>query len=283
MSVRRARPSGFTLIELLVTISILGVLMALLLPAVQASRASARLTTCKNQLRQLGLGLHSYHEAHRCFPPGSFQMGPSFPIQTGWGWGAMTLPYVEQNALYKTCSFNVGTAVASNLGLLATPETAFRCPSEINLQVINCTSADGKSHFDVAAGNYCGIEAILSPMSHTRIADVPDGLTQTLCLGERIVQDGKTNGLPAISTWSGMVAFADRYEYCSVPHLPATILNGINVSLSDPRSFGSWHPQGATFVFADGSVQYLSDSIDVNLFAAMGTPDGGETVSLDTE
>src|ERR1700722_4841812 len=121
MSFRLVRRRAFTLIELLVSIAIIGVLVALLLPAVQSSRAAARRTVCKNNLRQLGLALHLYHETHRCFPAGSYVMGSAFPMQTGWGWGAMLLPQLEQNALYRQINFDFGTAVGSNLALIALP------------------------------------------------------------------------------------------------------------------------------------------------------------------
>src|SRR4029077_10454793 len=91
---RSAVRAGFTLIELLVSIAILAVLVALLMPAVQSVRASARRLQCKNQLRQLGLALHMYHDTHLCFPAGSYVMGPSNTIQSGWGWGAMILPSI---------------------------------------------------------------------------------------------------------------------------------------------------------------------------------------------
>ena len=115
MSVRLVRQAGFTLIELVVSIAIIGVLAALLVPAVQSSRDAARRTVCKNQLRQLGLALHMYHEVHRCFPPGSYVMGPSFPMQSGWGWGAMALPYIEQSAIYEQINFGLGTGLGGNL------------------------------------------------------------------------------------------------------------------------------------------------------------------------
>src|SRR4029077_5854653 len=114
MSRRRARQTGFTLIELLVSLAIIGVLVALLMPAVQSARASARRIICQNQLPQLGLALPNYHDTHACFPPGSYVKGPSSPIQSGWGWGAMILPSIEQGALYQQINFGKGTAVGSN-------------------------------------------------------------------------------------------------------------------------------------------------------------------------
>ena len=112
--------AGFTLIELLVTLAIIAVLIALLLPAVQSARASARRAQCQNHLRQLGLALHNYHDTHLVFPPGSYVLGSASPVQSGWGWGAMILPYLDQSPLYQRIDFNIGTAVGGNLDLIAT-------------------------------------------------------------------------------------------------------------------------------------------------------------------
>jgi len=282
MSVRFVRQAGFTLIELIVSIAIIGVLAALLIPAVQSSRDAARRTICKNQLHQLGLALHMYHEVHRCFPAGAYVMGPSFPMQTGWGWGAMLLPYIEQNAIYKQINFDLGTAIGTNLPVIAMPIAAFRCPSEIGPTVINCAAiVDGP--YQLAAGNYCGSEGILSPMSCVRIAQVTDGTSQTLMLGERIVQPGGLSSLPFVSAWCGQVAFADEYDLRSVPTLLPDPNHPINGSLTDPNCFGSRHQVGANFVLADGSCQFLNDSIDLQVFTALGTPSGGETVTIDTQ
>jgi prepilin-type N-terminal cleavage/methylation domain-containing protein/prepilin-type processing-associated H-X9-DG protein len=281
MSVRFVRRSGFTLIELLVSIAIIGVLAALLIPAVQASRDAARRTICKNQLRQLTLGLHMYHEVHRCFPPGSYVMGPSFPTQSGWGWGAMVLPFIEQNAVYTRINFGLGTGRGDNLPLIATPISTFRCPSEIGADTIGCVPIDGPA-FKLASGNYCGSEGVLNSMSAVKLAQITDGTSQTLLLGERIVQPGGPSSLPFTSAWCGQVAFADEYDLRSVPYLLPDPEHPINSSLNDPLCFGSRHPQGANFTLVDGSCVFLNDSIDAQVFTALGTADGGETVSVET-
>ncbi len=281
MSVRLVRNSGFTLIELLVSIAIIGVLAALLIPAVQASRDAARRTACKNQLRQLTLASHMYHDVHQCFPPGSYVMGPSFPMQSGWGWGAMLLPYVEQDAMYRQINFCVPTAVGDNLQLIATPIAGFRCPSEIDLDTIACMKIGGPA-FKLASGNYCGSEGVFNSMSAVKMAQITDGTSQTLLMGERIVQPGGPASLPFTSAWCGQVAFADEYDLRSVPYLLPDPEHPINSSPSDPLCFGSRHPQGANFTLVDGSCVFLNNSIDAQVFTALGTVDGGEMVSVET-
>jgi len=108
------RRAAFTVVELLVSMAVMGLLVALLVPAVQSAREGARRLTCRNQLREVGLALQNYHGTHGCFPPGSYVMGPSFPMQSGWGWGAMILPFIDQTALYELIDFGHGTAVGGN-------------------------------------------------------------------------------------------------------------------------------------------------------------------------
>jgi prepilin-type processing-associated H-X9-DG protein len=249
---------------------------------VQSSREAARRTACKNQLRQLGLALHMYHEVHRCFPPGSYVMGPSFPIQTGWGWGAMVLPYVEQNAVYKQINFDLATGLGTNLPLIGLPIPVFRCPAEIGGDTITCTPPVDPP-FKIAAGNYCGSEGILNSMSSVRLAQITDGTSQTLMLGERVVQPGGPLTLGFTSAWCGQIAFTDEYDLRSVPYLLPDPNHPLNSSLVDPLCFGSRHPLGANFVLADGSCQFLNNSIDAQVFTALGTPSGGEAVNVDTQ
>jgi len=279
MTARRVRRAGFTLIEILVVLAVIGVLTALLLPAVQSARSSARRVMCANQLRQLGLALHLYHDSHLCFPPGSYVMGPSFPMQTGWGWGAMVLPNVEQRVLYEQVDFGKGTAVGSNLPLIARAISLWRCPAETSADQIQAFPLD-HSPFPLASGNYCGSEGVLAAMSRVRISDIRDGTSRTLILGERMVQSGDNGALPFTSAWCGQAAFADVYEYRSVPHLSPSRMHPINVSSSDPLCFGSRHAGGANFMFADGAGRFLNENMDGNVFESLGTAQGGETDAL---
>ena len=120
---------GFTVVELLTVIGIIAVLLGILLPAVQQARSAARKTQCANNLRQIALATHQYHEVHGVLPPGSLVLGLSFPVATGWGWGAMLLPYLEQDGLYARIDFNLGTAVGNNRTLIAEPLNLWRCTS----------------------------------------------------------------------------------------------------------------------------------------------------------
>jgi prepilin-type processing-associated H-X9-DG protein len=230
---------------------------------------------CANQLRQMGLALHLYHDSHLCFPPGSYVMGPSFTMQTGWGWGAMILPGVEQRPLYDQVDFGTGTAVGSNLPLIATAIPLWRCPSEIAPNQIQAVPLDHPP-FPLASGNYCGSEGVLAAMSRVRISDIRDGTSRTLMLGERMVQAGENGSLPFSSAWCGQAAFADIYEYRSVPHLAPSRMHPINASPSDALCFGGRHAGGANFLFADGSGRFLNENMDANVFESLGTAQGGE-------
>jgi len=279
MTARSHHRTGFTLIEVLVAVAVIGILTALLLPAVQSARASARRVMCANQLRQLGLALHLYHDSQLCYPPGSYVMGPSFPMQTGWGWGAMILPDVEQHSTYDQVDFGKGTAMGNNLPLIARSISLWRCPSEIAPDQIEAFPLDYPP-FLLAAGNYCGSEGVLASMSRVRISDIRDGTSRTLMLGERMVQPGENGSLPFTSAWCGQVAFADVYEYRSVPHLFPSRMHPINASPADALCFGGRHAGGANFIFADGSGRFLNESMDGNVFESLGTASGGETYAL---
>jgi prepilin-type N-terminal cleavage/methylation domain-containing protein/prepilin-type processing-associated H-X9-DG protein len=276
---RWSQPTGFTLIELLVTIAILGLLAALLLPAVQSARAAARRMQCKNQLRQLGLGLHLYHDSHLCFPAGSYVMGPADAIQSGWGWSAMILPTIDQSDLYDLIDFGQGTATGDNLYVIETSPSFWRCPSDLDLERVTATPV-GNPPYELASGNYCGSEGILSPMSSVRIAQVTDGTSHTFLVGERLVQAGFDGSLPFTSSWCGYVAFATEYDSCSIPHLLPNRVHFLNVSAADPNCFGSRHAGGANFLLADGSLCFISDSIDAAVYEALGTANGREVVQV---
>jgi len=128
-----SRRKGFTLIELLVVIAIIAILIALLLPAVQQAREAARRTQCKNNLKQIGLALHNYHDNFNTFPPGGVSSTTGGAPYQGWGWNAMILPHMDQAPLYNLINFN--TSMVANLALIPNPIStnivALRCPSDV--------------------------------------------------------------------------------------------------------------------------------------------------------
>ena len=127
---------GFTLIELLVVISIIGVLISLLLPAVQSAREAARRAQCVNNLKQIGIALFNYENSVGAFPPGyiDYQNNPNntpdLDMGAGWGWAAMSLPFLEQQPLYNAINFNLAITSPSNSTAVVTSLTVFQCPSD---------------------------------------------------------------------------------------------------------------------------------------------------------
>ena len=159
---RNSRPRGFTLIELLVVIAIIAVLIALLLPAVQQAREAARRTQCRNNLKQIGIALHNYHDANQVFPMGLSDTvwGNSEITGDGWAWGAAILPFLDQAPLFNQFNFNTNPyAVSGNQALGATPLAAFSCPSDIKPSVSPNnpgSAAAGKGTTAVATSSYQG-------------------------------------------------------------------------------------------------------------------------------
>ena len=233
------RKSGFTLIELLVVIAIIAVLISLLLPAVQAAREAARRTQCKNNLKQLGLALHNYHDAYLTFPPGwvdaPTRAAANNPYAS-WGWNAFLLPYLDQGNLYNQLNFVAGHDATSPTGnsyaAVITPLTALRCPSDDPFNVVVAGKAGpffgGWSSYPAVAGypgyttpavantllngtagaqsantfNYLG--GTFAANSKVGIQTMSDGTSNTTMIGERcfIQFNGNANyGSSAI--WAG--------------------------------------------------------------------------------
>jgi prepilin-type N-terminal cleavage/methylation domain-containing protein len=201
--------TAFTLIELLVVIAIIAILVALLLPAVQQAREAARRSSCKNNLKQIGLALHNYHDTHRAFPPGYIVrgVGPTEMAAAettangpGFAWGTMILPMIEQTALYDQLDFGRNAHDLPNVTLGATPLATFRCPSDPGPDVFTVADGDGVN-YALGLANYVGIfgygsvtmhagqpqrPGLLYRNSRKRIRDVTDGTSNTIMVGERM-------------------------------------------------------------------------------------------------
>ena len=290
---RRAR--GFTLIELLVVIAIIAILIALLLPAVQQAREAARRSQCKNNLKQLGIALHNYHERVNCFPPGylSRVSAAGSDLGAGWGWGAFLLNDLEQKPLYKSINFNKDVGDPTN----ATPRTRFLpvffCPSDQQLTRFTVKDAAGNTLGDLAQANYVGVNGNggVSDNAATndgaflenrcmRHSDFRDGLSSTLFIGERCSSmsyvtwaGAMTNGtVPSLRDPTAVEsASALVLGHCG-PHLPN------NPDVTDADALASSHSKIAHFLCGDGSVHVITSNISIQVYDAFATRSGREPV-----
>lgn len=273
-----ARRRGFTLIELLAVISIIAVLIGLTMPAVQQAREAARRVQCQSQLKQLGLALHNYHDQHDVLPSAALVVGPSFITFSGWGWGSMILPHIDQTPLYTRIRFEQGTAVGANRDVIPTPLAIWRCPSDPQPTAV-AVPIDGHPDATVATGNMVASHGMLSPLSNVKFADVTDGLSNTLMLGERVFQPA-TDGMMFTSSWCGVVSESDIYVFTSKPYVQAHATQPINRAAASANNFSSRHPGGANFCLGDGAVRFLSEFIDSHVLESLGTTGGGEVVEF---
>ena len=206
------RRTAFTLIELLVVIAIVATLVALLLPAVQKMRDSANLLTCKNNLRQIGMALHDYHNVNGSFPVGYYDPTPWPQTDNGpgWGWASFLLPFLEQQPLYELIDFSLDVGDPANAAVVTTYLKVFRCPSDDVPQTFTVTNG-GSNSWTLAQSNYVacngndGVDDFTTP-PHTgafvratkgfRVVNITDGLSNTFFVGER-------TGRLSYSTWIG--------------------------------------------------------------------------------
>lgn len=286
---RIASRQAFTLVELLVVIAIIGILIALLLPAVQAAREAARRTQCKNHLKQIGLAIHHYHDARGALPPGWLGDAPDGP--PGWGWAVAILPYMEENNLYDSgLARHLPIHDLANAGGRQHVLEGFICPSDRGPPTFTIGGPPGTEEnidagpplFLVSRSNYVGVFGTMeiedSPdagdglfffHSRLRLADVTDGLSSTLLVGERSSRLGG-------SVWTGVIQGANEEM--------ARIVGIADHPPNDPAAhfddFGSFHSTGAHFVLADGSVAIFSDTIDEHVYRGLATREGHEVVEI---
>ena len=295
----KLRRRGFTLIELLVVIAIIAILIALLLPAVQQAREAARRTQCKNNLKQLGLALHNYHDTHGSFPPGYMRGWNGIgEAGNGFSWGALILPYVDQSGIHSQLNFNAGIFESTNKPFIVSLNgiPGILCPSDANRARTNAIHGTGDANYmsAVPTTSYHGVSSSFNGWgdngnanldngifrSHgtlaVSVAAVRDGLTNTIAIGEKSarIQTGSTSFLgmqsgtqsptsnPAgADAITGMERFLVRGEFRPKTSPAATAQND---------RMSSDHQGGVQVLMADGSARFLSDSIDHTLSQVSG-------------
>lgn len=324
------RSSGFTLVELLVVIAIIGILIALLLPAIQAAREAARRTQCANKLRQFGVATLNYESTHKKFP-----IGRTFPIT--WGAHVKILPYVEETSLHNIIEFEV--AIAQNDARLQTLDL-FLCPSDPEDRLADTPNADdqegwGRNSYRANAGSDTGQMTGTGPPKsqvernngifvtnrEIKLKQITDGTSHTALFSEKVRGDGNNEIVEVASDWfripesnfsADQVAMAcralnlstmnkprfqfsrggrnwprgnyvpSRYNHVLPPNdrscARADGSGGLGAVVNDnggATTASSWHNGGVNLVLADGSVQFEVDAVDLAVWRALGSRDGG--------
>lgn len=308
------RRSAFTLIELLVVISVISILIGLLTPAVQKVREAANRISCMNNLKQIGLAMHMYHDTNQGFPPGYlFQTSTgsgagrhhnrpppgafALPNAPGWGWASYLLPYLEQDALNKMIDRTLPVESPSCLAIREYTLKMYTCPSDRETGVFSVLTSKNQVLGTAATNSYAACfganglvgtnpdagDGIFYRNSHTRIADITDGTSSTLAIGERAASFAQ-------APWAGVMTGGTVRTTPGAPVLrsviepaPAMPLAGVfnhllNDGLSEPYDFFSAHPGVLPVVFADGSVHGLATSASLTTLLGLATRAGGEVV-----
>lgn len=251
---------AFTLVELLVVLTIIAILLALLLPAVQAVREAARRMQCQNNLRQIGIALHNYHAAFRKFPPGGLEVRPEVPGGKQLAWSAFLLPFLEQSAAFVHVDFDYAFDHSVNQEAAAIPIETYLCPSTPRFTPLNrgrgATDYGGIYGERIVSTNYPPRGVMIHDKA-IRIRDITDGTARTLTISEDAnFPDGQWINARNLFDQAFSINRAPKFE-------------------NDIRSF---HPQGANGLFADGSVGFLNENIELELLASICTRNGNEDI-----
>jgi prepilin-type N-terminal cleavage/methylation domain-containing protein len=304
---------AFTLLELLVVVAIIGILFALLLPAVQKVRESADRLVCQNNLRQIGVAFHNYHIDYKCFPPGFTSRaatidGPS--LGPGWGWGAHLLLYLEETNLYRQIDFTKDIADPANAEARVRRLPIFLCPTDSPAaSTVTVMDGSGNPICDVAFSNYVGMAGVyevsgfpdtsngspgvLLRNSHVAATHIVDGLSNTLFVGERAwMWRGRVRS--PLTTWTGAVTNAvipqtlDPALGFEVEGVMVLTNSGTVAEARTPNNrhdhvedASSNHLQCVNFLFGDGAVRSIPDSISPEVWVAMATRAAGDQVRID--
>lgn len=303
------RQYGFTLVELLVVIAIIGVLVGLLLPAVQSAREAARRMQCSNNLKQIGLALHNYESTYRFFPAGfisrttgTWPGGGNDPVpEVGPGWSvfAMILPQLEQPGLYETINWTLPIADPANRQARSTIVKEYQCPSDTwngpvtvwpttlginDLASMSYTCSLGGGNPANAPGYSAMYEQQpFNGMFHRnqalRHSDILDGTSNTIGMGERasmFAPNGWAGVIPTAQTVFSPEIAGQRGQVVGFTTRPAITMATVHVRTAGPNAItgspgGFWSPHvgGCLFLLMDGSIHTISTNVDMNIYRAM--------------
>ncbi len=278
---QRRRIAAFTLVELLVVIAIVGLLVALLLPAVQASREAARRTKCLSNLRQLGVALQTYHDVFHVFPRGGWPAASA-----NISWTASILPHLEEQSLYDRLNRTVPYTDVTNRDAGQTPLALVLCPSSPKESIWKSSAdlpASASNRFArTDYGAISGERGLRSPTAsnvpergvmilerNISLSGILDGASHTILIGEA------PEGIHSL--W---ISVRNLYDQSGPINAPATYAPAF-VFFDYGQELSSYHPEGAQVLFADGSARLLDKELDVRTLAALCSRDGGEAIDGD--
>jgi prepilin-type N-terminal cleavage/methylation domain-containing protein len=302
---------GFTLVELLVVIAIIGVLIGLLLPAVQSARGAARRMSSLNNLKQMGLALHTYHDGKRRLPPGftsTVTDASTTPVtETGPGWSlfAEILPYMEEASLHQQINFSKRiydpSSPSDNRSVRETIVAAYVDPGDTSPKLIDVKDASQNVMFKAAVSSYVGclgtgayedqpFNGVFHRNSKIRLDDIIDGTTKTIGIGERMSRHTQSSW---VGVTPGQTLFyapeSPRFDpanptFNNRPAITATLVHvrsSVPSLQGSPGGFIGPHTAGTQFLNMDGSCRLINAETSTDVFKALCTRAGGERVTVE--